>query len=585
MPEVIKERVKSTLEAWVESIVLDWTVADKLAHARNRGEFEAHINSWIRDNQRGCSRGFLTLVFEGAHRAFETYTLAALELASLVRYDTSREGVSFHRLFRQAISDDVREEVLDEWVTTISGKKFSAANVRNAAAYIIANPFPNPPSVVPEPVAGKVDYLPHGGDWTRDSIVALWLSRDSDAARVWKADLRGCHNFFKAVTVIYRWAMSVQTPLPLPEKYAWDVFREVAKKYCSRFMVHEVRDCDLKEVVQTYMDTAGPDVIQLGTDRDLTVKMGDWMKAQLYPDFGIHLQAAVLVLNQRKGRVKPAETKPEAETEESNDQTELYDVKALARDGFKDSDVKDLADGFAEKCLKAGVVAEPSQMLSKYREYLRQVSFNTVSFRAAFGRYLRQNGYFRYNSDDPVTIGGSCLVEMRVWGDKFIPWVSNPTTPRTYAEWFVACKLLFKVWSVDLSGFNSVKPYQLVNYLYDNKKVPFKGHVWFTDGKPEACASGETSDTISTKAEEPMALNITTTVTMNGTPIQQLTTAQIAAQIASEERELAQLEAITHKPKRVQKDIEDRRAKLQQLVDVLDAADAPASVPAPAAAE
>jgi hypothetical protein len=70
-----------------------------------------------------------------------------------------------------------------------------------------------------------------------------------------------------------------------------------------------------------------------------------------------------------------------------------------------------------------------------------------------------------------------------------------------------------------------------------------------------------------------MALNITTTVALNGTPIQSLTTAQIADRIASEERELGQLESLQNKPNRVKKDIEDRRAKLAQLVAVLDAAD------------
>lgn len=534
------------LARYTESIVLDWEMAKLIHHCQTEGDRKREICVWLRRQQVSFNEALVRLLSEEVGRTMACFGLPALELLSLIRYDTSRVGQEFHRKFLLETGDEPKESIVDMWVREVSGKAFASAHVRSAVKYLKARPFP-PPTAEPVVIGGTVV--------NQEALISAWMSNQTPMAQRYHGQLRNCSCFWDVMVLIYRWHL--EGKLLLPQEHALAVVTAFAKKFCSKFMRHTLEEASVKRLVAVFNGSAHPGKTGLPVGPQLLTEISVWLIAMEWPDWTIVSNKMMTMIEQQRWTGATSE-KPEDVAE-----PEYGDVFPTG------NDLKALADDFALQHIVPGMVAGPMSMIAKYRSYLSPV-LDHAKYRTWFGRYLRQNGYLRYRVDVPQD---DDFKDLESWSVKFRAWVSNPHVARTYGEWFASCKQLLEGHHVDLTGFAAAKPYQLVNYLYDQKKVPFKGHVWFTDGKPATCAADETSDTISTKAEETMALNITTTVALNGTPIQSLTTAQIADRIASEERELGQLESLQNKPNRVKKDIEDRRAKLAQLVAVLDAAD------------
>lgn len=72
---------------------------------------------------------------------------------------------------------------------------------------------------------------------------------------------------------------------------------------------------------------------------------------------------------------------------------------------------------------------------------------------------------------------------------------------------------------------------------------------------------------------EDEGIEIKTVTYIDGQDVEQYTVSSLAEKIAKEEAALSKLEQLKTKPKRVLKNIEERRQKLQNLVDVLDKMD------------
>lgn len=72
---------------------------------------------------------------------------------------------------------------------------------------------------------------------------------------------------------------------------------------------------------------------------------------------------------------------------------------------------------------------------------------------------------------------------------------------------------------------------------------------------------------------EDEGIDIKTVTYIDGQDVEQYTVAALADKIAKEETALGRLEQLKTKPKRVLRNIEERRQKLQNLVDILDKMD------------
>lgn len=66
------------------------------------------------------------------------------------------------------------------------------------------------------------------------------------------------------------------------------------------------------------------------------------------------------------------------------------------------------------------------------------------------------------------------------------------------------------------------------------------------------------------------ALSITTQILVNGSPVENLTDADILDNIRDQEAEIARLEKLTHKPEFLEKDLDARKAGIEALVKLVN---------------
>jgi hypothetical protein len=105
---------------------------------------------------------------------------------------------------------------------------------------------------------------------------------------------------------------------------------------------------------------------------------------------------------------------------------------------------------------------------------------------------------------------------------------------------------------------------ELTNALVNGLAVP--SHI-LTGGQP-----GQQGVPAVAKTEDE-GIDIKTVTYIDGQDVEQYTVAALADKIAKEETALGRLEQLKTKPKRVLRNIEERRQKLQNLVDILDKMD------------
>ena len=76
-------------------------------------------------------------------------------------------------------------------------------------------------------------------------------------------------------------------------------------------------------------------------------------------------------------------------------------------------------------------------------------------------------------------------------------------------------------------------------------------------------------------------LQIETQVLINGVPLKGMPKDEVLSQIKFQEDEIARLEKIAHRPASLSKELDDRKAAIAKLVELVDAADAEARAAEP----